>query len=125
MLFAFASAIVPVAHHDLFCVALFHFLEPAESFVSVCSISFGREIGTERHDAALRSMPGFLDHAGLEIFGRLVDGAPPRATVAGLKAIGSGYCAIRSNNLPHDYERDRRCVAAFKPFDPSHDSRFH
>jgi hypothetical protein len=106
-------------------VSPFSILEPAESFVSVCSISFGREIRTERHGAALRSLPGFLDHAGLKVFGRLADGAPPRATVAGLKAIGSGYCAIRPDDLPHDYERDRRCVAAFKPFDASDDRMPH
>jgi hypothetical protein len=125
MLFAFASAIVPVAHHDLFCVALFHFLEPAESFVSVCSVSFGRKIGAERHGAALRSMPGFLNHAGLKVFGRLADGAAPRAAVAGLKAVGSGYRAIRPDDLPHDYERGGRWLAAFKPFDPSDDCLPH
>jgi hypothetical protein len=27
--------------------------------------------------------------------------------------------------LPHDYERDRRCVAAFKPFDASDDRMPH
>jgi hypothetical protein len=100
----------------IFFVSPFSILEPAESFVSVCSISFGREIRTERHGAALRSLPGFLDHAGLKIFGRLVDGAPPHAAVAGLKAIGSGYRAIGPDDLPHDYERDRRCVASFKAF---------
>jgi hypothetical protein len=108
-----------------FFVSPFSILEPAESFVSVCSISFGREIGTERHDAALRSLPGFLDHAGLEIFGRLVDGAPPHATVVRLKAIRADERAIGLDDLPHDYERGGRWLAAFKPFDPSDDCLPH
>jgi hypothetical protein len=57
----------------IFFVSPFSILKPAESFVSVCSVSFGRENGTERHGAALRSLPGFLDHAGLKIFGRLAN----------------------------------------------------
>jgi hypothetical protein len=105
----------------IFFVSPFSILEPAESFVSVCSVSFGREIGTERRGAALRSLPGFLDDAGLKIFGRLVDGAPPHATIAGLKAIRADERAIGPDDLPHDYERDRRWVAAFKPFDASDD----
>jgi hypothetical protein len=93
--------------------------------MSVRSISFGCEIGADRHGAALRSLPGFLDHAGLKVFRRFADGAPPRATVTGLKAIGTDDRAIGSDDLPHDYERDRRCVASFKPFDAIEDGWPH